>query len=102
MALVPREAPPWQASRAARFAVAPDDLGTGYSSLAHLCDLPIDRLKIDRSFVSRATEVQDAAAICKAVIDVAGSLGVAVIAEGVETREQANLLQLLAGAAVAS
>ena len=73
--------------------VALDDLGTGYSSLAHLCELPIDRIKIDRSFVGRLPEAADAAAITRAVIDMARNLGITVIAEGVETEEQVDFLR---------
>jgi EAL domain-containing protein (putative c-di-GMP-specific phosphodiesterase class I) len=74
------------------FRVAMDDFGTGYSSLAHLRDLPISALKIDRSFVTDIEDQRDALAIVGWIIDLARALGVAVVAEGVETTEQATLL----------
>ena len=77
------------------FRVAMDDFGTGYSSLAHLRDLPISALKIDRSFVADITDEQGALAIVASIVDLARAIGVAVIAEGVETPEQAALLQRL-------
>jgi diguanylate cyclase (GGDEF)-like protein/PAS domain S-box-containing protein len=77
------------------FRVAMDDFGTGYSSLAHLRDLPISALKIDRSFVADITDEQGALAIVASIVDLARGVGVAVIAEGVETPEQSALLQRL-------
>ncbi|WP_369133989.1 EAL domain-containing protein [Modestobacter sp. I12A-02662] len=77
------------------FRVAMDDFGTGYSSLAYLRDLPISTLKLDRSFVADITEQQDALAIVGWVVDLARTVGVAVIAEGVETEEHVALLQQL-------
>ncbi|HUB53366.1 MAG TPA: EAL domain-containing protein [Terracidiphilus sp.] len=72
-----------------------DDFGTGYSSLDHLHSLPFDVLKIDRSFVSRMTDGQQALQIVKTIIELARVLGMDVVAEGVETREQRNLLREL-------
>ncbi|MDJ0556805.1 MAG: EAL domain-containing protein [Microcoleaceae cyanobacterium MO_207.B10] len=72
-----------------------DDFGTGYSSLSRLQNFPIDTLKIDRSFVMRMDKESENLEITKAILSMASSLGIDVIAEGVETAEQLSLLRNL-------
>jgi EAL domain-containing protein (putative c-di-GMP-specific phosphodiesterase class I) len=72
--------------------LAIDDFGTGYSSLSYLRELPIDILKIDRSFVEGITASQRRLALAKGIVAIASTLDIAVIAEGIETREQCDVL----------
>ena len=72
--------------------VALDDFGTGYSSLAYIMNYDIDYLKIDQSFVQKLEDEKASQTLCEAIISMAHALGVAVIAEGVETQKQADLL----------
>jgi diguanylate cyclase (GGDEF)-like protein len=81
--------------REAGVRVALDDFGTGYSSLSYLLNLDVDRIKIDKSFVQHIGETQSSLSIIQAIITMAGAVGVAVTAEGVETREQRDLLTLM-------
>ena len=73
--------------------VAIDDFGTGYSSLAYLSNFPFDKLKIDQAFIRDITTDKTAASLATSIISMAHSLGVTVIAEGVETEEQVKFLR---------
>ena len=73
--------------------IAIDDFGTGYSSLRYLREFPVNTLKIDRSFVSDITVDRDAAEIASAIISMAKSLRLRVVAEGVENQEQWDFLR---------
>jgi EAL domain-containing protein (putative c-di-GMP-specific phosphodiesterase class I) len=72
--------------------LALDNFGTGHSSLFHLQALPFDELKIDRSFVHAITKNSDSRKIVAALVTLAGSLGLITVAEGVETEEQASMM----------
>jgi diguanylate cyclase (GGDEF)-like protein len=84
-----------QAIRAMGLTVAIDDFGTGFSSLSYLSKLPVDALKIDRSFVSDMTASPDGLALISAIIGLAHSLNLKVVAEGVETIAQMGLLRVM-------
>lgn len=75
--------------------VALDDFGTGYSSLSYLKKLDIDYLKIDRSFVHKMTKESDDLALCEAIVEMAHKLNLEVVAEGIETQEQWEILKSL-------
>ena len=74
------------------FRVALDDFGTGYSSLAYLSQLPVDVLKIDKSFVSQLATSHQSVSIASAIIQLGKSLQMGLIAEGVETQGQVDQL----------
>ena len=84
-----------QAIRATGVTIAIDDFGTGFSSLSHLSRLPVDALKIDRSFVVDMTVSPEGLALVSTIIKLAHSLKLKAVAEGVETADQSNLLRLL-------
>jgi len=75
--------------------IAVDDFGSGYASLSHLKQLPVDVLKIDKSFVENVGNGGDDDAIVRSTIDLAHSLGITVVAEGVESEEVLDRLRAL-------
>jgi diguanylate cyclase (GGDEF)-like protein/PAS domain S-box-containing protein len=81
--------------RAAGLRVFMDDFGTGYSGLSQIAHLPLDALKIDRAFVAGMTMSSEAMAIVSAIVNLAKALGILVVAEGVETEDQASRLHAL-------
>jgi diguanylate cyclase (GGDEF)-like protein/PAS domain S-box-containing protein len=84
-----------QTIRAMGICIAIDDFGTGFSSLSYLAKLPVDTLKIDRSFITEMTGSSQGLALVSTIIKLAHSLKLKVVAEGVETEEQSHLLRLL-------
>jgi diguanylate cyclase len=79
--------------RARGIRISIDDFGTGYSSLGYLAQLPVDTLKIDRSFVAQLAFNDNSRSLVKGMISLAHSLGKQVIVEGVETNEQLKILK---------
>ncbi|MBN8998040.1 MAG: EAL domain-containing protein [Rhizobiales bacterium] len=75
------------------FSVALDDFGTGFASMSHLLRLPVDSLKIDRSFVADIETSSRTAAVVRTLVSLASALDLVVVAEGVETRQQLDLLR---------
>ena len=75
--------------------IALDDFGTGYSSLSYLERFPIDQLKLDRGFIARLASGDDDPVLVRAILDMAHALGLVVVAEGIETEEQATVLREL-------
>jgi EAL domain-containing protein (putative c-di-GMP-specific phosphodiesterase class I) len=72
-----------------------DDFGTGYSGLSQIAQLPLDAVKIDRAFVAGMAQSAEHLAIVSAIVNLAKALNIFVVAEGVETEEQASRLQAL-------
>ena len=81
--------------RALGIRISMDDFGTGYSSLTYLRGLPVDEVKIDKSFVDGLDTDPANAAVVRAVVDIAHTLGLQVVAEGVEHDEQNRMLRAL-------
>ncbi|AXT40192.1 EAL domain-containing protein [Alteromonas sp. BL110] len=79
--------------RQAGVGIALDDFGTGYSSISYLKKFPTDFIKIDKSFVKTMTDVSNDKVLCEAIIIMAKKLGIKVVAEGIETREQFEILK---------
>jgi EAL domain-containing protein (putative c-di-GMP-specific phosphodiesterase class I) len=75
--------------------IAIDDFGTGYSSLRYLAKLPVDTLKVDRSFISSMAKDADSMTLVSTIIGLAHSFDLTVIAEGVDAEDQAHLLRLM-------
>jgi diguanylate cyclase (GGDEF)-like protein/PAS domain S-box-containing protein len=79
--------------RALGVRISMDDFGTGYSSLSYLRSFPFDKIKIDRSFIADIERNGDSAAIIRAIAELGASLGIATTAEGIETKEQLELVR---------
>lgn len=84
-----------QAMRANGLRVALDDFGTGFASLTHLLSVPVDIIKIDKSFVARMEPESRAAAIVEGLLGIAAKLDIKVVAEGIETESQATQLKIM-------
>lgn len=84
-----------RALKAGGMRIAFDDFGTGFASLTHLRDFPVDIIKIDRSFVSKLQQGENATTIVNAIVGMARSLSMSVVAEGVETAAQAAFLEAI-------
>lgn len=81
-----------EAFRDRGISIALDDFGTGYSSLSYICSMPIDRVKIDRSFVASLGRSTQSMAVIQAILGLARNLGLQVVAEGIETRLQYDVI----------
>jgi predicted signal transduction protein with EAL and GGDEF domain len=77
--------------------IALDDFGTGHSSLTHVQKLPLDRIKVDRSFVNEVTSDPTSRAIIKTTVDLCRNLGISCVFEGIETEQQLDALLGLGG-----
>ena len=84
-----------QAMRERGISIALDDFGTGFASLAHLRDAPIDYIKLDRSFIAGLGHRADSAIIVRSIVDLGHSLGMRIVAEGIETNDQADFLRAI-------
>jgi EAL domain-containing protein (putative c-di-GMP-specific phosphodiesterase class I) len=84
-----------EALRATGIRIAIDDFGTGYSSLSYLRRLPFDKLKLDHTFTTDATRSEEGAAIARAILAMAKTLGLTVVAEGIETQQQIETLSAM-------
>jgi Amt family ammonium transporter len=86
----------FSAFRALGISLSIDDFGSGYSGLSYLKNLPFDKLKIDREFVTDVRSRRDSRAICSALLELGRGLDLLVLAEGVETEAEFRTLQALA------